>query len=197
MAMAGDPPKRRRRPLISAADVRLWAQVVRDAKPLPETPPVTPPPEDAAPQAETPEPFDPPGPRLLPLREAPPAKARRHGALSHGSTAGIDKRTAERFLKGEMEIQARLDLHGLTREAAHEALHRFLADCTARRRRFVLIVTGKGRRAEGGEGILRGEVPRWLNEPALRPLILGFSYAKPKDGGEGALYVFLKRERNE
>lgn len=192
---AADRPKRKRRPLITPDDVRLWAKVVENAKPLPETPPVAPPaPDDSEPEA--PDPYEYPSPRLPPLRETERRTAKLQGALSHGTTAGIDKRTAERFKKGEMEVQGRLDLHGLTREAAHEALHRFLADCALRQRRFVIVVTGKGLRS-GGEGILRGEVPRWLNEPQLRSLILGFSYAQPRDGGQGALYILLKRERNE
>jgi len=194
--MAGDPPKKsKRRPLITAEDVRLWAKVVEKARPLPETPPIATPTGDDAPDPA--DPFDDyPSPRLAPLREADRRVAKLQGALSHGTTAGIDKRTAERFKKGEMEVQGRLDLHGLTREAAHGALHRFLADCAARQRRFVIVVTGKGLRS-GGEGILRTEVPRWLNEPELRALVLGFSYAQPRDGGEGALYVLLKRDRNE
>lgn len=182
---------KRRPPRISADDAHLWAEVTRHAKPIGDRPL----PEIAADPAAADEPpaFDPPGPRLVP--ERPVARTvRRHAILSHGSTAGIDKRTAERFKKGEMPIEARLDLHGLTREAAHKALNDFLPACFARGRRCVVIVTGKGLRS-GGEGILRAEVPRWFNEPHLRPLILSFSYAQPRDGGEGALYVFLRRDR--
>lgn len=188
--MAG---KRRRPPPITADDARLWAEVTRRAKPIGDAPlpeiaaDPPPPPEDEPPA------FDPPPPRLLPLRPSA-GTVRRHAILTHGSTAGIDKRTADRFKRGEMDIQARLDLHGLTREAAHEALHDFMRESFERGRRCVIVVTGKGRRS-GGEGILRSEVPRWLNEAQLRPLILSFSYAQPRDGGEGALYVFLRRER--
>lgn len=189
-----DRPKRKRRPLISSADVRLWAKVVEKAKPLPETPPVALPDDDAEP--DPPDIDDYPSPRLAPMRESERRVAKLQGELSHGTTAGIDKRTAERFKKGEMEVQGRLDLHGMTREAAHGALRRFLADCAARQRRFVIVVTGKGLRSEGN-GILRSEVPRWLNEPELRTLILSFTYAQPRDGGQGALYVLLKRDRNE
>ncbi len=191
----GDRPRRKRRPLISSDDVRLWAKVVEKAKPLPETPPLALP-DDGDGEAAEPDAYDYPSPRLAPMREAERRVAKLQGELSHGTTAGIDKRTAERFKKGEMEVQGRLDLHGLTREAAHGALRRFLADCAARQRRFVIVVTGKGLRSDG-DGILRTEVPRWLNEPELRALILSFSYAQPRDGGQGALYVLLKRDRNE
>jgi DNA-nicking Smr family endonuclease len=185
---------RRRRPPITADDAALWARVISRVKPLAETPP---PPLEPDPEPETPPVPEPPGPRLLPRRRAPSGKAANPLLpLTHGSTAGVDKRTAERFRKGAMEIEARLDLHGLTREAAYGALTRFLREGAARGRRMVLIITGKGLRAES-DGVLKAAVPRWLNEPGLRPLILSFTYAQPRDGGEGALYVFLKRDRGE
>ena len=92
-----------------------------------------------------------------------------------------------------MAIDASLDLHGLTQEVAHAALIRFVNGSAQLGRRCLLVVTGKGNRE--GAGILRTQVPRWLNEPALRSLILAFAYAQPKHGGEGALYVLLKRQR--
>ncbi len=183
---------RRRRPPITADDAALWARVTSRVKPLSETPP---PPLEADPEPETPP--EPPGPRLPPRkRETASKTAKPLQPLTHGSTAGVDKRTAERFRKGSMEIEARIDLHGLTREAAHGTLTRFLRDSAARGRRMVLVITGKGLRAEG-DGVLKSEVPRWLNEASLRPLLLSFTYAQPRDGGEGALYVFLKRDRGE
>lgn len=184
---------RRRPPPITAEDARLWAHATRDAKPIGDAPLPDIAADPLAPPEDAPEAFDPPPPRLPPMRPAT-GTVRRHAILTHGSTADIDKRTAERFKRGEMEIQGRLDLHGLTREAAHGALQGFMRESFERGRRCIIVVTGKGRRS-GGEGILRSEVPRWLNETQLRPLILSFSYAQPRDGGEGALYVFLRRER--
>lgn len=91
-------------------------------------------------------------------------------------------------------MEASLDLHGLSQEEAHQALARFLARAAQAGRRCVLVVTGKGVKA-GGEGILRASVPRWLNAPELRAQVLAFTYAAPKDGGTGALYILLKRRR--
>lgn len=187
---------KRRPPPITEDDARLWTHVTRGAKPIGDAPIpeiAADPPEPESPDAPA---FDPPGPRLPPPKPVVKRGPRRQSELTHGGTAGIDKRTAERFKKGEMEIEARIDLHGLTREAAYNTLLGFMRGCAARRLRVVLVVTGKGRRSEG-EAILRNEVPRWLNEAELRPLILSFSYAQPRHGGEGALYVFLKRERPE
>ena len=78
--------------------------------------------------------------------------------------------------------------------AAHRALTAFVGGQQAAGRRCILVVTGKGAWREGG-GVLREAVPRWLNEPALRQKVLSFSYAQPKDGGEGALYILLRRLR--
>ncbi len=93
-----------------------------------------------------------------------------------------------------MAIEARLDLHGMTQAEAHGRLVAFVEGHQAAGRRCVLVVTGKGTWREEG-GVLRDAVPRWLNEPGLRPRILSFSHAQPKDGGEGALYILLKRLR--
>ncbi|MBN2752692.1 MAG: Smr/MutS family protein [Rhodospirillaceae bacterium] len=191
------PPRRKSRSLITPEDVRLWAQMTRHVTPLPHAVPiVVPDAEQDQEPPETPDLPNYPGPRLMPRIITPVPTGRRQSALTHGSTAGVDKRTAERFKKGDMEIESRLDLHGMTRDAAHDVLHRFICSSVAARRRLVLVITGKGRQSDG-EGILRAEVPRWLNEPGLRSLILSFTYAQPRHGGEGALYVFLKRERNK
>ncbi|MCG8543201.1 MAG: Smr/MutS family protein, partial [Alphaproteobacteria bacterium] len=114
--------------------------------------------------------------------------------LSHGSAPGVDKRTADNLRRGRMAIEARIDLHGLTQDEAHRALTAFVDGQQAAGRRCVLVVTGKGAWRAGG-GVLREAVPRWLNEPALRRKVLSFSYAQPKDGGEGALYILLRRLR--
>ncbi len=116
--------------------------------------------------------------------------------LDHGRTPGVDKRTSQRLIKGRMSIDARLDLHGLTQEAARRDLVLFISRGYAHGNRCILVITGKGLRLESGEiGILRRAVPQWLNDNPLRPMILGFSHATPRDGGEGALYVLLKRKR--
>lgn len=115
-------------------------------------------------------------------------------ALHHGESPGVDRRTADRFRRGRMTIDGRIDLHGMTQEQAHIALHHFIESRYAVGARSVLVITGKGAR---GEGVLRRAVPRWLNDARLRPLILSFSYAQIPDGGDGALYVLLRRHREE
>jgi DNA-nicking Smr family endonuclease len=112
--------------------------------------------------------------------------------LEHGTSPGVDRRTADRFRKGRMTVDGRLDLHGMTQEQAHSALHSFIERAAANGLRCLLVITGKGMR---GEGVLRRMVPRWLNDSRLRPLILSFSHAQIPDGGDGALYVLVKRRR--
>ncbi len=116
--------------------------------------------------------------------------------LAHGRAPGLDKRTGKRLNKGRMNIDARLDLHGSTQETAKRDLVSFINRSYARGDRCVLVITGKGMRLHSGEiGVLRRAVPQWLNDAPLRSMILGFNHATPRDGGEGALYVLLKRKR--
>lgn len=122
-------------------------------------------------------------------------------ALEVGATANIDGNTAERFKRGEFKIERRLDLHGFTEKAAYEEVENFIKKSYQSKLRCVLIVTGKGIRKEtddffAGKGIIKERVPQWLNSAEIRPLILSFSYALPIDGGEGALYVLLRRHRS-
>ena len=85
----------------------------------------------------------------------------------------------------------RIDLHGRTQSEAHAALLSFLHRAQAAGARFVLVITGKGL---AGGGILREQVPRWLNQPPNRGRVLAFDYAQAQHGGMGALYVLLKRQ---
>ena len=123
---------------------------------------------------------------------APPSPA--SPELTHGRAAGVDKRTVDRLRRGQIAIEAEIDLHGHTQDEAHRALQSFVSGQAGAGRRCVRVVTGKGSFREGG-GILKSAVPRWLNESPLREQVLAFSHARRDDGGEGALYVLLRRKR--
>ena len=133
---------------------------------------------------------------LYPRTAAPAATSPKSKAhiLQHGDTAGLDRRTGQRFKRGQLPVEARLDLHGMNQTEAHHALSTFLSVQQAAGRRCVIVVTGKGVGKEGG-GVLRNAVPRWLNEVPNRDKVLAFEYARQKDGGAGALYVLLRRRR--
>ena len=106
-----------------------------------------------------------------------------------------DAEALQRLTRGQLPVEAALDLHGHTQDQAHAALESFLSELQARGLRCVLVITGKGTTKEAG-GVLRAQVPRWLNEPANRARVLAFDYAQPKDGGLGALYVLIRRKRS-
>jgi DNA-nicking Smr family endonuclease len=118
----------------------------------------------------------------------------------------LDRRKARKISTGRIEIEARVDLHGMRQSEAHLALRRFLLNAHAKGRRWVLVITGKGSRPRGssevGEyaglrdderGVLKRNVPRWLAEPELRAIVISFAAAAARHGGEGALYVQLRK----
>lgn len=119
---------------------------------------------------------------------------------------GIDKRQGRRLLRGKVEIDARLDLHGENLESAHHRLFNFLSDCSTQSYRTVLVITGKGdsaftrhtlhsrdfHQSSQRSGKLRTALPDWLNENRFRELVTGFQPAHPKHGGGGAVYIKLR-----
>ena len=109
--------------------------------------------------------------------------------LRHGETGGIDRGTQRRFFRGEIPIESRLDLHGMTAARAQNQLAQFIESSAYRGCRCVLVITGKGL------GVLHGHVPNWLKTQPLSSHILALAEARPKDGGSGALYVLLRRNR--
>lgn len=110
--------------------------------------------------------------------------------------APLGRRMKQRVARGKDSIDGRLDLHGLTQSEAHAALLRFLRAAVGRDARLVLVITGKGRReGEGERGVLKRQVPHWLALPEFRALVVGFEDAHLTHGGEGALYVRLRRAR--
>jgi DNA-nicking Smr family endonuclease len=101
-----------------------------------------------------------------------------------------------KLARGTESIDDRIDLHGMTQADAHAALGHFLRRAQARGARVVLVITGKGARADDAfaeRGILKRQVPHWLESAALRTLVIGFESAGPGHGGSGALYVRLRR----
>jgi DNA-nicking Smr family endonuclease len=177
------PPKKDKAHTPIAGDDDLWARAMRDTMPLKKDQGHA---TAAPPPPQRPAPKSPPKPKTV----APPPP--RQPVLEPGSAPGLDKRTAERLRRGQIAVEARIDLHGHTQAEAHRALTAFIIGAAEAGRRCVLVITGKG---EAGAGVIRAAVPAWLNAPDLRPKILAFRPAQPRDGGTGALYVLLKRKR--
>jgi DNA-nicking Smr family endonuclease len=110
--------------------------------------------------------------------------------------APLGRRERSQLSRGRKEIDARLDLHGMTQSRAHRALAGFLQRAHSEGMSFVLIITGKGKiGVESERGVLRRQVPQWLSLPEFRSLVVGFEEAHIGHGGEGALYVRITRSK--
>ena len=163
-----------KRPL-KPEEQRIWSMVAATVHPLPSR---------SAPRKAMPQTLDAPA-RIEPRRAAEAAKTLRYGV------DGIEPRRRHRIAKEREEIGARIDLHGMTQDRARAALEAFLHRAFDDGWRAVLVITGKGVQ---GDGILRKNVPSWLGEPHLSHVVAGISEAHRHHGGEGALYVALKRK---
>ncbi len=112
-----------------------------------------------------------------------------------GRAPGIDLRVVKRLHRGEFSVQAELDLHGADARSAHTLVEKLCADAHVRGLRVVKIVHGRGRNSPGGEAVLRPSLPRWLSRGPTGQLVLAWTTAPQNDGGAGATYVLLRRER--
>jgi len=123
------------------------------------------------------------------------AKDRTPAAKPPAAFGAGDPMVDRKVARGLMPIDARLDLHGMTQVAAHARVTRFILGARADGLRLVLIITGKGARSGGeGRGVIRAGFFDWVESAPLRSAIARVATAKPKDGGAGAFYVFLKRK---
>jgi DNA-nicking Smr family endonuclease len=185
----------RKRRGLSQDERVLWSTITRSIAPLrvPAEPDIDAEPAITEPPRRTarkPKAIEAPAPKSVPESAPKPAPP--------PSMTPLSRRMRRSVTGGKQDIDARLDLHGLTQAQAHSALLRFLRDASAREARLVLVITGKGMRGEGaGErGVLKRQVPHWLALPEFRSLVIGFEDAGVRHGGEGALYVRLRRMRD-
>lgn len=113
----------------------------------------------------------------------------------------MDRKAFGRMTRGKLEPEAKIDLHGMTLERAHPALTRFILRSQAAGKRLVLVITGKGLADHDGRlfptprGILKRQVPHWLETPPLAQAVLQTTPAHIRHGGEGAIYVYLRKPR--
>lgn len=133
--------------------------------------------------------------KIKPLRQEPQEDFTKYKELEAGDIEFLDRKNGLRFRSGEMPMQATLDLHGHTLESGEKVFKDFIVSASKRHLRCLLIITGRG--GFFGRGVLRADLPRWINSPEVRGLILAFANAQPKDGGDGAFYVLLKRHRKD
>src|SRR5881296_2850383 len=112
-----------------------------------------------------------------------------------GAIVGLDPRLLRRLRRGDFAWQDHLDLHGMTSTTARVAVDRFLAESVALGHRCVLIVHGRGRNSKDQTPVLKERLKSWLARGRAARIVLGFTTARPCDGGAGALYVLLRRDR--
>ena len=172
---------------LSSDERVLWKGVTRSIAPLRKVSEAET--DDELPAPPAPRPRARPAP--MPAAVAAPPKP------ATPPLATLGRKTKKRIARGAHAIDGRLDLHGMTQAEAHDALFGFLRAKQARGSKVVLVITGKGARGgdSGGRGVLNRMVPLWLRLPEFRSLILGFESAAISHGGEGALYVSLRKAR--
>ena len=173
-------------------DAELWARVARSARPLEKgkIPSRVEPPKQRA--------KSPAKEASVPLPRPSPKPAAKAAPAARGEA--LDRQTARRLERGRLPVEARLDLHGMRQRDAHVALRRFLKGAQAKGYRHVLVITGKGAASDARRsfyeaeerGVLRQAVPHWLGQPDLAHVVISYSEAPRRLGGEGALYVRLR-----
>lgn len=196
------PRKSSVKPTPLIPDQEVWQQVVQSARPLKKAANVVP-----QPLAPLPKVYKPEG---APAAAYATAEAKQKAPLPHGRQSDkpapqMDKRLRQRFERGELPVEARIDLHGLTLANAERALSKFLRDGIALQKRCLLVITGKGSvRSDNeieimqkGRGVLRAWLPDYLRRGPWRDQILGVAPARKEMGGAGAFYVLLRRQREE
>lgn len=158
----------------------LWNLVARSTKPLPgRKPNGVEPPETAKPASS-------------PVKDMQPARSTPAPAPPKLQVQHIDKHTQKKIARGKVILEARIDLHGLRQDAAHGMLLSFLASAHVRGVRYALVITGKGS-SSASDGVLKRSVPGWLATPPFRQFVSGYEDAALTHGGQGALYVRMRR----
>jgi len=167
---------------------KLWGHFTRSVAPL-RRPPASadPPPAAASSKAKS------------AAHPRSPARAAVPAARAAAGLEPFDRRLKQRLARGTESIDARIDLHGKSQSEAHAALLSFLRQAQGDGAKFVLVITGKGGGARGDwseRGVLKRQVPQWLKLPEFRGYVVGFDDAHIGHGGQGALYVRIKRPRS-
>lgn len=213
-------PKWRKSRILSADERQLWRKVVADARPLAPTLSGG----QIIAEPERPDPFASRAEQQSstfvakpkPLSSVPRARRNSELLAAHQAPADVapplnslDRRTAQRLARGQIEADARIDLHGLRQDEAETVLYRFITRSRHEGARCVLVITGKGEspfarhtlhsvRFQGGSdhsGVLRAALPKWLDSARFRMEVTGFQPAHPRHGGGGAFYIWLRKHK--
>jgi DNA-nicking Smr family endonuclease len=189
---------------LTPEDAELWSRTAQSLDPLRRAKPrVTAGKAEPSPASQG----QPAVPQRAARKASPETSNKPRPASVPPPLADFDQRKRRKIASGRSEIEARIDLHGLRQSEAHHRLRAFVLDAHARGLRSILVITGKGgsrtqredfsddRRSE--RGVIRRNVPVWLEEPELRAVVVSFTRAHVRHGGDGALYVHLRSRRKQ
>lgn len=112
-----------------------------------------------------------------------------------GFVRGTDVKLFQKLRNGAFSYESHIDLHGMNSEQAFDNLLFFIRESFLHGKRCVLVVTGRGKNSPGGHSVLKREIQEWLTRDPFRRVVLAFSTAQPKDGGTGAVYVLLRKQK--
>ncbi len=180
-----------RKPPVSDLDAQLFRDAVADVRPLPA------PAENQTRRSKRPAPRPQKRRDERPTASTPSNEMREVAPVGAEESLdfvrpGLQHSLLRRLRRGQITLEGRLDLHGMTANEAGLALDRFIELSTSNRRRYVLVVHGKGHRSATAYPVLKSQVNGWLRQ---RPDVLAFYSALPADGGTGAVYILLKTRR--
>ncbi|MEX0337654.1 MAG: Smr/MutS family protein [Arenibacterium sp.] len=176
---------------LTQEEIELWHKVAAQAEPLT--------PSDRRETMPLPKPKPVKKPVARVAKELKPAEPKMVERVK--PAVAMDRKAFGRMKRGKLVPEGRIDLHGMTLDQAHPALIRFILNAQASGKRLVLVITGKGKQSEDTgpiprpRGILKRQVPHWLEIPPLAQAVLQVTPAHIRHGGDGALYVYLKRGR--
>ncbi|MDX1650672.1 MAG: Smr/MutS family protein [Myxococcota bacterium] len=123
-----------------------------------------------------------------------PFRVETGGGRLRGLAEGVDSRHLRALERGEREVEAELDLHGLRAAEARQAVRQALHEAHEEGMRCIRVIHGRGRGSELGP-VLREALPDWLTAPPAGRLVMAFASAPGPLGGEGATLVLLRRRR--
>jgi DNA-nicking Smr family endonuclease len=186
---------------LSSEDLKLWDKVAESTQPLDKKKPAV---SENSPKKNnlrdvTKPPTISPKSKMLSPRTNEPFQ--KNVILENSQKVKMDMKVFTKLKKGKLEPEDTLDLHGMTLEAAFPALSSFISRAHSTQKRLVLVITGKGKNSDPGyaipqrNGVLRSQVPIWLQEPKLSNLVLQVERAHHRHGGLGAFYIYLRRNR--
>ncbi len=172
-------------------DKNLWNLMTQDVKPLHPEKPSAQKPESQSKSSKTATPKPQKLKDPIPQTRAVVEKSRE-----------IDKNTKDKLVKGKLKIEKRIDLHGMRQEEAFQSLKKFVESAHSSGNRLVLVITGKGAQSvnpehwmEDARGVLKRKFPSWMEQSPFKNIVLQYHHARPRDGGDGAFYVYLRKKK--